>query len=116
MHRRHRLRNKADFEQLRRYGQRWHHPLTVLVVKANGQQISRFGFIASRRVGKATARNRAKRVLREAVRKLIDDIKPGSDCLFIASKQMAGADFTEVEVAVAQLLSHAGMLSEVRKQ
>lgn len=111
MLRRFRLRRSADFESLRRNGQRWHHPVAILVVNPNGRPESRFGFSASRFVGKATTRNRIKRLLRESVRKKIDKIQPGWDCLFIARQPASNADYHEIESAVTQLLCRASVLT-----
>lgn len=111
MQRPYRLRHPADFERLRNEGRRWHHPLAVLVIGANNQSISRFAFLASKRVGKAVARNRARRLLREAVRLKLDEIEKGWDCLFIARQATSEASFQEVDAAVGQLLGRAGLLS-----
>lgn len=116
MQRRFRLRRSADIELLRRKGQRWHHPLVLLVTIANGEQVSRFGFSASRRVGKATKRNRSKRLLREALRRRVETIRPGWDCLFIARQATADADFVEVEMAVSQLLCRADIIMDAQEQ
>lgn len=110
MLRRFRLRRSSDFESLRRNGRRWHHPLAILVVNPNGRPESRFGFSASRHIGKATVRNRVKRLLREAVRKKIELIQPGYDCLFVARRPAVEADYHEIESAVAQLLCRANVL------
>jgi ribonuclease P protein component len=110
MQRRFRLRKSRDFERLRCYGQRYHHPLLVLVVVANEEQVSRFGFTASRRVGNAVKRNRAKRLLREVVRLHIDYALSGYDCLFIAKQATWLASFLDLEVAVLKLLETAGVL------
>ncbi|HCB48346.1 MAG: hypothetical protein AMJ56_09635 [Anaerolineae bacterium SG8_19] len=109
MHRRFRLRRSTDFELLRRDGRRWHHPLAILVINPNGQPMSRFGFSASRHIGKATVRNRVKRLLREVVRKKIDAIQPGWDCLFVARNPAVEADYHEIESAVTQLLCRANV-------
>jgi ribonuclease P protein component len=111
MLRRFRLRRSSDFESLRRNGRRWYHPLAILVVNPNGQPGSRFGFSASRHIGKATVRNRVKRLLREAVRKQIETIQPGYDCLFIARRPAVDADYHEIESAVTQLLCQANVLN-----
>jgi ribonuclease P protein component len=107
MHRRHRLQGSADIRQLRQEGRRSRHPLAILFALPNGQEISRFAFSASRRVGKAVARNRAKRLLREAVRLHLDRVQPGWNCLLIAREATAGATIGEVEAAVLQLLARA---------
>ncbi len=85
--------------------------MAILLVKSNDQNVSRFGFIASRRVGKATSRNRAKRLLREAIRRHLGTIELGWDCLLIARSQTTTASFDEVEVGVLQLLRRARLLS-----
>lgn len=110
MLRRFRLRRSSDFESLRHNGQRWHHPLIILVVNPNGRTESRFGFSASRHIGKATVRNRVKRLLREAVRKKVETIQPGYDCLFVARSPAVDADYHEIESAVVQLLCRANVL------
>jgi ribonuclease P protein component len=73
---------------------------------------TRFAFTASRRVGKAVARNRGKRLLREAVSKQLGQIEPGWDCLFIAREDTPTADFAAVETAVNRLLDRARLLRE----
>jgi ribonuclease P protein component len=113
MHRRLRLRHRADFKALRRDGRRLSHSLAILIVNPNGRETSRFGFSASRRVGKAHQRNRAKRLLREAVRLHQDKVRPGWDCLFLARKKTSGAHFVDVEKAVSLLLQALNGLAEV---
>lgn len=120
---RYRLRRTSDLKRVRAEGRGRRHPLAVLVVSRqelaatnadNGrfqEDVSRFAFSASRRVGNAVARNRAKRLLREAVRTQLDQIEPGWDCLLIARPQTPTATFAEVETAVQQLLSRSHLLS-----
>jgi ribonuclease P protein component len=110
MRQRDRLHGSAVISQLRQTGKRWHHPLAALFVHSNDQEISRFGFSASRRVGKAVARNRAKRLLREAVRLHLGEVQPGWDCLLVARTATAEATFAEVETAVLQLLQRGRLL------
>ncbi|HSG17761.1 MAG TPA: ribonuclease P protein component [Anaerolineae bacterium] len=110
MQRRYRLRHASDFEQLREHGWRFHHPLLVLVVRDNGTSVSRFGFSAGRQVGKATARNRAKRLLREAVRRRQGRILYGWDCLFIARRAAAESSLAQIDDAVGRVLSRAQLL------
>jgi len=51
----------------------------------DGSAVVHAGFTATRRVGGAVVRNRAKRRLREAVRLLLPDLaRPGCDYVFIA--------------------------------
>lgn len=110
MQQRYRLRRSADFDRLRKNGRRWNHPLALLVVHQTELPTSRFAFSASRRVGNAVARNRAKRLLREAVRLNLSSVSAGWDLLFVARSSTAQATFAEVEAAVLQLLKRANVL------
>jgi ribonuclease P protein component len=123
--RRYRLRHATDLQRVRRHGRRWRHPLAILLVspagdemipqpqvsQQNGRPPSRFAFAAGRRVGPAVARNRAKRLLREAVRSHLGDIEPGWDCLLIARHGSADATYLDLQTAVTQLLSRARLVS-----
>jgi ribonuclease P protein component len=113
----HRLRRRADIQRLRREGKAWRHPLAVLLVlptsqegDLNGRLPIRFGFTASRAAGSAVQRNRAKRLLREAVRPHLPVLDPGWDCLVIARQETAGASFEAVSAAVHSLLQRACLL------
>lgn len=110
MRRRYRLRSKDRFQQVRRQGRSYKHRLVILVALPNDLTYSRFGFTASKRIGNAVKRNRARRLMREAVRLRLDDIKPGWDLVFIARKPIVDATFHEVRAACNQLLGQANLL------
>lgn len=79
----------------------------------NAEPLARFAFTASRRVGTAVARNRGKRLLREAVRGYLDVIEPGWDCLFIVREATPEADFAAVQSAVFALLQRARLVEPI---
>jgi ribonuclease P protein component len=121
---RHRLRRRSDVLRVRRLGKAWRHPLAVLLVvrsqtRATGEHElstappTRFAFTAGRPVGPAVARHRAKRLLREAVHERLGEIEPGWDCLFIVREPTPGADYTDIQKAVSNLLRRAGLLEPV---
>ena len=92
-------------------GRSWVHPLLVLVARASGLDISRVGVTASRKVGGAVARNRSKRVLREAARSLYPRFGAGWDVVLVARAAILRAKESQVEAALASLLEKA-QLSE----
>jgi len=121
---RYRLRRRSDVLRVRRLGKAWRHPLAVLLVvqaqtrmagepELSTAQPTRFAFTAGRHVGPAVARNRAKRLLREAVHERLREIEPGWDCLFIVRELTPGADYTAVQKAVSNLLRRSGLLEPI---
>jgi ribonuclease P protein component len=108
--RRYRLRDKERFRQVRQSGESFRHPLVVLCVLPNAQTVSRCGFTASRRLGGAVLRNRARRRMNEAVRLAWDLISPGWDLVWIARLGINEADFSELQYACMQLLQRAHLL------
>jgi len=112
--RQYRLRDKDRFQQVRRQGRSYKHPLIVMVILPNDLPHSRFGFTASKRIGNAVKRNRVRRLMREAVRLQWDDIAPGWDVVCIARRPIATATFHEVQAACQTLLAKAGLLKSRR--
>jgi ribonuclease P protein component len=109
----HRLRRSSDFQRVRTLGQTWVNRWLVLSVLANDGGSVRVGVAASRRVGGAVQRSRARRLIREAIRFRLDQISGSWDLVFVARKTLIDASFEEVDRAVAQLLRQAGLLSEL---
>lgn len=105
-----RLRRSADFDRVRQEGRAWSHPLLVLVAAPNPVGMVRIGVVAGRRVGTAVARNRAKRLLREAARHLYPRLTPGWDLVLIARHPILTVKEPQVEAALEQLAREAGLL------
>jgi ribonuclease P protein component len=104
-----RLTRSTDFQRVRRLGKSYAHPLVVLVVLPNEQEVSRFGVAAGRSVGNAVRRNRAKRRLREVLRASVPNITPGWDLVVIARRPMVDAKFEDIQNALAGLLRKSGL-------
>ena len=100
MQRKFRLTRSEDFKRVRRFGKSYAHPLLVLVVQAADGAALRVGVAAGRTVGNAVKRNRAKRLVREAVRTLIPSLSPGWDILLIARPALVSCNVFEVREAL----------------
>jgi ribonuclease P protein component len=111
MQRKFRLRDSADFRRVCQEGESWSNRLLVLCILPNNLDHSRFGFVVSKRIGKAALRNRVKRRVREVVRVRLPGIPDGWDLVFIARAPIKEAQFTAVEQAAEQLLRRALLLS-----
>ena len=107
MQRKFRLTRSEDFKRVRRSGKSYAHPL---VVQANGMPRTQVGVAAGRTVGTAVHRNRAKRLLREALRALIPNLASGHDLILIARPGLISATPTATRQALLQLLGRAQLL------
>jgi ribonuclease P protein component len=106
-----RLTNSTDFKRVRRFGKSYAHPLVMLVALPIPGGKTRLGVIAGRSVGNAVQRNRAKRMVREALRALIPHIKPGWDIILISRCPILKSELTEIQDTLSQLLIKANLIS-----
>jgi ribonuclease P protein component len=80
-------------------------PLFVAFVVVTTGTGLRVGFVASRKVGGAVSRNRAKRLLREVFRRRGPAVARSLDLVLVARGAILDADYAEVE---AQYLRGVG--------
>ncbi|HNT77614.1 MAG TPA: ribonuclease P protein component [Anaerolineae bacterium] len=106
-----RLRRSADFRQVWAGGRSWAHPLCILWALPNHLGTVRIGLTASRKVGNAVARNRARRLLREAARRLYPRIVTGWDIVLVARASLLAVGEPQVEAGLEQLLHRAALWS-----
>jgi ribonuclease P protein component len=104
------IRSSREIDEIFRRGSRHAHPLLLMLVtpSARGPETGRVSFVAGRRVGPAVARNRAKRVLREAARRA-GAPWAGADVVLVARAETGSAGVTELDAAVMRLLARAGL-------
>ena len=110
MQRKFRLTRSEDFKRVRRSGKSYAHPLVVLIVQTNDQPRVKIGVAAGRTVGTAVHRNRAKRLLREAMRALLPSISSNLDLILIARPGLVTATLEETRQALLTLLERAKIL------
>jgi ribonuclease P protein component len=99
---RERIRKKKDFLVLYKKGYRYKSKYFNLIGLSNALTYSRVGVVASRKVGNAIARNRAKRWMRELFRRNKDLIECPVDLLIVASPAMNEATWTEMKESYLQ--------------
>lgn len=111
MQRKFRLTRSEDFKRVRRSGKSYAHPLVVLIVQTHEQSSVKIGVAAGRTVGTAVHRNRAKRLLREAMRSLLPNIASNLDMILIARPGLVTATLEETRQALITLLRRANILT-----
>ena len=109
-----RLRRSDEFRAVWSGGQSWIHSLLVVRAIPNNISYSRIGIVASRKVGNAVARNRTRRLLREAARQLYTKINSGWDIVLVARSALVKAKEPEVEDALWKTLHRAKICQDSR--
>ena len=89
------VRRRADFERAYSSGSRIQARYMTVFVVPNGGGVARLGVAATRKLGPATVRNRAKRLAREVFRRH----KPaeGVDVVVVPRREMLDALFSNLE-------------------
>ena len=90
-----RVRRRPEFERAYNTGMRVHGRFMTLFVVANGLTGSRLGVAATRKLGPAVARNRAKRIARELFRR--HKVTAGLDIVIVPRREMLDASFSTLE-------------------
>lgn len=83
----------------------------MLIVHENQLQEVRIGVTASRSLGKAVQRNRAKRLIRAAIQPLMDGIRSGHDLVWIARLPILDTSFHEIQQTMLLLMQRANILN-----
>lgn len=103
-----RLSTRAEYTAVQEAGRRVSGRFLTLLGRPNGRSQDRLGIIASRRVGGAVVRNRAKRRLREIFRREASETvradRPAIDFVAIARTDLARAPFAAVDADVRAAL------------
>ncbi len=69
---------------------------------------NRFGIVTSKKIGNAVIRNRAKRQLREVIRKNLSNLRPGYDVVIVARFNIKEAKSDRIEMDFLRLMKKAG--------
>jgi ribonuclease P protein component len=110
-----RLRPRGEFERIRQNGRSWPQRFFVLIVLPHPDRPEappRIGIAAGKKLGGAVTRNRYKRMLREAVRQVYQNIPGGVDVILIARAPIAEASVVQITAALRETLRRAGVWRE----
>lgn len=103
-----RLVSRSEFSAVYREGRRQQGECLVLYYRPSAGA-RRIAVTAGRRLGTAVVRNRARRRLREAVRRVEDRLCPRGDLVVVARSRAGTAPFSEI-VAEVESVCAAGRL------
>ena len=110
------LKTNSDFRRAYARGKSYTNPALVLYVRKTRAGSCRIGITASKKIGNAVQRNRARRVIREAFRQIKLPIKPNFDLVFVARTKTVYKKSTDIYNIMLPMLKEAGVFEneEVR--
>jgi len=101
------INENRDFKRLYGRGKSMVHPVLVTYALKNRLGYNRIGITATKKVGKACKRNRARRLIREAYRQLESEAPKGWDLVFVARTRTTLCKMNVVKEAMG---AHLGKL------
>lgn len=97
LNKKYRINTKKEYDYIFKNGKRIPARYIIVFAAPNHLDYSRFGFIASKKVGNAVIRNRAKRQGRAIIQKHLEQIKTGYDYVIIARYNIKDTAFALME-------------------
>ncbi len=104
------LNENSDFRRAYMRGKSYTNPVLVMYVVKNRTGLCRIGVTASKKIGNAVQRNRARRVIKEAFRMIDQDISHGFDIVFVARTKTIYKKSTDINTVMISMLKNAGLM------
>ena len=104
------LTENYEFKRVYARGKSVVRPTVVVYCMKKNGPAPRVGITASKKIGNAVKRNRARRVLRESTRELYPQIKPGIDLVLVSRGKTPFVNCSIVKTELASALEELGVL------
>jgi ribonuclease P protein component len=99
------IRRRAEFQKVYERGTRVHSRLCTLFLLPNEREEGRLGIAATRKLGGAVQRNRAKRLIREVFRR--NKLAAGFDVVVVPKRELLDTSLTVLETDYRSTLERA---------
>lgn len=104
------LNKNFQFQHIYRKGQSYVHPLVVTYILPKPRGQIRYGITASKKIGCAVERNRARRVIKAAISELLPLVEGAYDLVFVARKATISTKSTKLHNIISLQLKKAGVI------
>ena len=103
-----RLSHTSEFTKVYKNAKKWHcYDASVYFLAADE---FRFAVVASKKIGNAVERNRSRRVIKEAFRKVCPRVMPCYDIVLVARSKTKYIKSTRIEDIMTKIFENEGML------
>lgn len=107
------LRLNKEFRRLYSKGQPLVTPVVVVYYLKNNRKINRIGITTGKKIGNAVQRNRVRRIIKEAYRKIEPQLKTGFDFVLVARVKALTCKTDDIYKAMLNVFDKKGMLNKV---
>jgi ribonuclease P protein component len=97
-----RIHRRPEFQLVYERGAKVHSRYSTVFIMPNAGAVGRLGIAATRKLGGAVRRNRAKRLIREVFRR--NKIAPGFDVVVIPKRELLDASLADLEADYRALI------------
>lgn len=104
------ISKNRDFARVYKKGNSYVHPYVVLYVFKNRAGYTRVGITASKKIGNAVQRNRARRVIRHGLFELLPKNVGSYDIVLVARGQTTRLKSTQIIQPLKKLFKKAGLI------
>ncbi|PKM78758.1 MAG: ribonuclease P protein component [Firmicutes bacterium HGW-Firmicutes-15] len=104
-----RINRGKEYGYLYKNGRRITGKYIIVFIKENNLMNNRFGIVTSKKIGNAVIRNRAKRQIREVIRKNLQLIRPGYNMVIIARFNIKEVIFDLIEKDYLRIMKKASL-------
>lgn len=93
------LKKNYEFKIVLAKGKSYYGKVLKVYIKSNGKDRNRIGIAIQKKIGKAIVRNKIKRWIREAYRKIEPQLEQGYDIIFLCKNKesVERMDFTTIK-------------------
>lgn len=91
------INKSSEYNCIYKTGRRIQGKHIIIFIRDNDEAFNRFGIVASKKVGNAVKRNRAKRQIRAVISKNSNILNNGFDIIIIARASIKGMSFALIE-------------------
>lgn len=107
LNKKHRLTKRKEFGYIYKLGKRVSVGELSLIYIPTKLKVSRFGFVVSKKIGKAHVRNKVKRQLSEIVRLNVNQFNANFNYIFVAKPEIVSLNYEAKQKKVFELLKKA---------
>jgi ribonuclease P protein component len=100
-----RVRRRSDYERIYSRGVKISGKCLTLFMLVNDLKVGRLGIAATKKIGGAATRNRAKRLIREVFRQ--NKLAPGFDLVVIPKRELVDASLAAIEAEFRNTIGRA---------